>query len=139
MPYKSRDDLRAFERKRNRTPGRMAWRRRYLRDWRARKRVEAAIPAGTSPALDHLRQALRETRDPATRKRFADAIAHMERVVSGQRVKPRDLARVNLSRPRMIGERFNFATPGQNDPDRVKATADYVPSWMDRKLGPESA
>lgn len=117
--------------------------RRYMRAYRARQRQEASrlatVPPGTSSALDHLRAELKACRDTATRNRLAGAIEHLEKVLAGGKVKPRDPRRADL---RIIGPvKFNarpapaVTAVADDGSDPMKPTGRRESTWMDDRLG----
>lgn len=141
MPFKDPQRKREYER--SRIPRRRAWRRYYSAQWRARRRREASIPPGRSRALDALRAQLKGTRG-AERERIEAAIVHLERILAGERVRPRDPARLRMrpDRSQTFNRRPAVATAAAAEAaaeaaERVKPTGRVRGSWLDKKLPPE--
>jgi hypothetical protein len=96
------DRVRAYANSEQGRKSRAAWKARNVEKVRAiareaqRRKRQAQRMAGKSPALDRMRADLKACYDSATRQRLIEAIAHMEKVIMGGKVKPRDPRRARL-------------------------------------------
>jgi hypothetical protein len=127
---------RAAHRERNRDAMRTYERDRARRRRRERAAV-VAIPPGQSRALDMLRAQLKAARGPE-RERIEAALVHLELVLSGEKVRPRDPRRIELRplRPTPFNVRFTATAAATDDDGAPKLTSKTVGSWMDAKLPP---
>lgn len=138
MPFA--DPKRKREYERSRVPRRRAWRRAYNRTWNARKRQEAvrlaAIPPGRSRALDLLREQLKGKQPGPEKTRLEAAVSHLEAVLTGGSVKPRDPDGHATSTPHAVRSRTMAAQVEATDHTQPSRSG-RVRTWMDARLPPD--